>query len=250
MFGLLKRDARLEARRGIKQKLSQLEIKKRRADDVRSQLAQLDVRSDKAAADHVKNCEPIQSELADLENKMAAALAAREPVNEKHEIRRRELLQALYANNEELEREIATIDRLRVKLRKQIDETLAEQREAIELELSLSSRYASPELQIAKFVAHEAMETQRFRLERATKKLRERKEQYELQRDTRLQGRSVYRGSPGVGKYETIVSEAGEHEATLKFQYDCWQAEADAAQTALAEAKAAWNFAHQQIFDE
>jgi hypothetical protein len=129
--------SRLAGRREVRRQLAQCESTKRKLRILEERARAFDAEADQAANNHREVCEPAQRELAELDEELVNLSADRQPIPERIELRRRELLEVIETANEQLTEAIARINRLRAPLNKQLREVGVEAAQGAHLENKL-----------------------------------------------------------------------------------------------------------------
>jgi hypothetical protein len=168
---------RLRRRQDVRERIARRALMEQRAEILALRLRDLDAEAEEAAEAHRRTCEPIQSELAEVEGKLVHSLMNRRPTHPGLEKRRRELIDAIDKANVELSDAVDRIERLKRGPAEELEKAQWSIAERSGLESDLTREpLANPRLALDKFVAGQALEWAAARHAAAQKSLRETEE--------------------------------------------------------------------------
>lgn len=196
MIGLIRnvltKDGRVAARREIRKQLAMTELAQRRLEEITAEVAELNRLADEAADQHTATCEPLQSELEQVEARILSRLADREPADPSDDARRAELLDLIAQANDSLEATLSTLKKRRAKLDAEQREKglgrISGTRQSLQSQLCHPG-IADPELVAQLHAAKDAAEWASRRYREAKKNLQLAQTDVGLARDSHAQGR-------------------------------------------------------------
>lgn len=219
---------RMRRRHDVRLRIAKRELLRRRAEDLRRKVASLQEEAEAAADRHRDRTEPLRAELREIEEKIAGLMAARKPVPEKLESRRVTLIEEIDSGTDALDREVQELQRRMAAPAAEAERLDFEAAAQDGLEIELASALANPVLLREQFVAEKTVEWLSNRLRAA------RKQQAELEAAIAQEERLGDKTAASVYRRRLFK----------------WEAEVEAAESALAAAQAAVAEAHQRLLDE
>lgn len=246
---------RLAARREIKTKLAGIEATRQRIEAISEQIRTLNDRIESATEAHRVTCEPLQAELAAIDEKIADKILAGRAVPAGLPESRAAALEKIATANAALEAELAVVKKLirdREIERKQLAPST---NEISELRGRLASaELANPELLKAKFVASQRHLAALDRQRRAQRELQGSEERLLA----RQQNREAYYAADGERDEDGGYRNRPEHEDPEREKRDAaarrdvtnWAAELEAATAEVAAATSAREAANKAVIDE
>jgi hypothetical protein len=220
---------RMERRQAVRDRIARRELLKQKLAMVEQRLADFDREADAAAEAHRVATEPLQAELKRIEDRLAAAMANRRPIDQAAEERRRELIGQIEAQNVALADACERIKRLKrapLDERYKLSERVASE-STLERDLT-APPLVNPKLAIENFVRDQTLQWANARFRAAEAKI----ENHEA--------------------LAQVADEAKDHQEAdmIRARNLRWSAERTLAMKAFAEAKLASDEVYQRMLDE
>ncbi len=223
-------EADRQARRhGIRLKIAELTILKEKAELLRQEIRRLDGEVEAAADEHSQVCQPLQLELAELEQAAISRIASREPADKKSDVRRAAIIAEIQQHNEVLEEATTRCKRLKSPLEAEVNKLLYDSAALDSLQGKLTSLpLACPKLLARSYVCERRIASASARITTARKNI------------------GLYQWNLDGQRAGTV---GGEQSIQL-FHISCCEAELAAAQDEQAAALAESQEVYQQKLDE